>query len=404
VTAQPTRVVILVENNPVPFDRRPWREATTLSEAGYDVSVICPKGSGAEEDDIVLEGVRILRHTMPSEGSDRSGYLKEYSTALREEWRLLRKIEHDGHIDVIHMCNPPDLLFLVALPFRIFKKTRVIFDHHDITPELWEAKFGKRGIFYWCLVVAEWLTFRTADVVISTNESYRAIAMARGGHKPESVFIVKSAPDSAKFSAVAPVDRYRGGRRYLVGYVGVIGPQEGLDQLMLAIEHIVHTHGRNDVGFCIIGSGSALESVRNLAAELQVDDFVEFTGRIPDKELIERLSTCDVCVNPDPKTPFNDKSTMTKIIEYMALGKPIVQFNLLEDRRSAGSASLYADAGDVDGFGDCILALLDDPQRRSEMADAGFSRFKDELEWRHQIPALYAAYESAAGAASVKSP
>jgi glycosyltransferase involved in cell wall biosynthesis len=395
VTAETTRVVILVENLPVPFDRRPWREATTLSTAGYDVSVVCPKASGFEEEEIVLDGVRILRHSMPPEQSNPSGYIREYAAALRAEWRLLLKISREGRIDIIHMCNPPDLLFIVALPFKFFQGTRVVFDHHDLSPELWEAKYGKRGFFYWCLRVAERLTFRTADVVISTNESYRAVALGRGGHKADSVFIVRSSPDGSKFKAVAPVERYRNGRSYLVGYVGLIGTQEGLDQLMMAIGHIVHTRGRDDVAFCVIGSGPALESTRDLAVELHIDDFLEFTGRVPDAELVERLSTCDVCVNPDPKTPFNDKSTMTKILEYMALGKPIVQFDLVEDRRSAGPASLYADAGDVEGFGDSILALLDNEQERSLMAEAGLSRFRDELEWRHQTVALYGAYETA---------
>lgn len=392
MTTRAERVVILVENLPVPFDRRVWMEATTLSDAGYEVTVICPTGTGFEEEEAVLEGVRILRHTLPPERPGAPGYLREYAAAIRAEWRLTRKVRRDGCIDVIHVCNPPDLLFLVALPFRLLDGTRVIFDQHDLNPELWEAKYGKRGIFYWGLRVAEWLTYRTADVVISTNESYRAIALGRGGHDPDSVFIVKSSPDGSQFRAVAPVDSHRNGRRYLVGYLGVIGSQDGVDQLLMAVRHIVHTRGRDDVGFCIIGSGPALESARDLAAELQVDSFVEFTGKLWGEELVERLSTCDVCVDPDPKTPFNDQSTMNKIVEYMALGKPIVQFDLLENRRSAGAASLYVVAGDVEGMGDGILALLDDAERRSSMGNAALMRFEQELEWRHQAPVLRQAY------------
>ena len=395
MTARPTRVVIIVENLPVPFDRRPWREATTLLAAGYDVAVICPKGPSFEEDELIVDGVRILRHSLPSEPSGPSGYLREYAAALRAEWRLLRKINHEGRIDVIHMCNPPDLLFLVALPFKLFQGTRVVFDHHDLSPELWEAKYGKRGPFYWCLLVAEWLTFRTADVVMSTNESYRSVATGRGSCKPDSVFIVRSSPDGSVFRAVAPVERYRNGRRSLVGYVGAIDAQDGLDRLVRAVDHIVHTRQRDDVGFCIIGSGPALESTRSLANELSVDSFVEFTGRLWGTELVERLSTCDVCIDPDPKTPFNDKSTMTKVLEYMALGKPVVQFDLVEGRRSAGPASLYVDDGDIEGLGDSVLALLDNPQKRSSMGDAGLSRFTEQLEWRHQSKELFRAYEKA---------
>lgn len=388
-------VVIVVENLPVPFDRRVWLEASTLRANGYRVTVVCPKGVGFEEDEAVLDGVRILRHALPPEQSSAAGYIREYVAALLEERRILSAVRRDGPIDIIHLCNPPDVLFFVALRFKLLDGTRVIFDQHDINPELWEAKRGRRGVIYWGLRLVEWLTFHTADVVISTNESYRKVALLRGHRRPDRVFIVRSAPDLSRFRATAPVERYRRGRRYLVGYVGVIGEQDGLDQLLMAVRHMVHVRQRDDVGFCIVGSGPALDASRALAQELSIEDFVEFTGRASDGELLERLSTCDICVDPDPKTPFNDSSTMNKILEYMALGKPIVQFDLVEGRRSAGEASLYVPAGDAAAFGDAILALADDPCTRDAMGAAGLSRMTSTLEWRHQTAPLLSAYECA---------
>lgn len=329
---------------------------------------------------------------MPPDISSIKGYLSEYAAALYWEFRLAHRVWRERGFDIIHICNPPDLLFLVAGWFKFFKGVKVIFDHHDINPEMYEAKYGRRDIFYYGLRLVERLTFATADTVITTNESYREIALTRGGKPPENVFVVRSGPDLSRFQVTAPNSNYRGAKKYLVGYVGVMGEPEGIDYLLEAVRYLVYNRDRRDIHFMLIGSGPMFEQLQRLAKQLQIAEFVEFTGRIPDEELLERLSSCDVCVNPDKKMPYNDKSTMNKIMEYMAMGKPIVQFDLKEGRQSAGEASLYAEGNNAIDLADKITELLADSARRQEMGDLGLQRMKESLEWRYQIPQLLGAY------------
>lgn len=390
--ASPGSVLIVVENLPVPFDRRVWMEATTLAAAGYDVSVICPKGKGYSGAHEVIDGVSVYRHDLTVEGHSARTYLQEYAQALWREASLARRIYRSDPFDVLHVCNPPDLMFLFALWFRIRHGVRIVFDHHDINPELYEAKYGKRDAFYRILRLAERLTFLTAHVVITTGESYREIALHRGHKRPEDVFIVRSGPDMAKFRPVQPVPAYKHGRRFLVGYVGVMGPQEGIDYLLRAVRIIVHESRRTDISFVLIGSGPAVDELKTLCADLDVSAYVEFTGRVPDEELVARLSTCDLCVNPDPHNPFNDASVMNKILEYMALARPVVQFDLTEGRRSAGAASTYARRNDQHDLAEKILELLADDARRRQMGEEGYRRMRDQLEWKHQVPKLLRAY------------
>ncbi|MEJ6483646.1 glycosyltransferase family 4 protein [Nostoc punctiforme UO1] len=389
------KVLIIVENLPVPFDRRVWMEATTLIKAGYEVSVICPKGKGFEEEYEVIDQVHIYRHPMPPDISSVSGYLREYCTALFWEFRLAHQVWRERGFDIVHICNPPDLMFLVAGWFKLLKGVRVIFDHHDINLEMYEAKYGRRDIFYYGLSLVERLTFATADVVISTNESYLSVALTRGCKNPEDVFVVRSGPDLSRFQPVSPNPIYRRGRKYLVGYVGVMGEPEGIDYLLQSVRYIVYEKKRHDIQFILIGSGPMFEKLQALSKELEVNEFVEFTGRIPDNELLERLSSCDVCANPDKKMPYNDRSTMNKIMEYMAMGKPIVQFDLLEGRRSAEGASVYAKGNDVVDFANNILELLEDVERRQQMGELGRKRMEEKLEWRHQVSKLLEAYKKA---------
>ena len=392
-TASPGSVLIIVENLPVPFDRRVWMEATTLQRAGWSVWVICPTGKGSEADFEVLEGVQIHRHELPPEGHGLAGYVREYAAALWGEARLARRIwRHEQRFSVVHVCNPPDLLFLVAGWYRVVHGARVVYDQHDIMPELFEAKFGRRGWAYWVVRLAERLTYATADIVIATNDSYRQIAVTRGRRRLEDVITVRSAPDLSRFVRLEDRRRVRRGRRYCVGYVGVMGPQEGLDHLLQAIRIIVEDHGRRDISFMLVGDGPSRPSLRALAQDLGVAEFVEFTGRVRDEELIRRLSSCDVCVNPDPLNPFNDASTMNKVLEYMSLRLPVVQFDLTEGRRSAGGASAYATPNDEYDLARKIVETLDDSAARERMGQEGMQRMKDELEWRHQAPKLLAAY------------
>lgn len=397
------RVLIVVENLPCPFDRRVWQEALALRAAGYEVSIICPKGRGHEASYELLEGVHIHRHPLPVEADSALGYALEYALALAWEFALAVRIAVTRGFDVIHGCNPPDTIFLIARFFRLFGK-RFVFDHHDINPELYEAKFGRRDRWYRLLLKLERWTFDTADVSIATNESYRRIAIERGGMPPSRVFVVRSGADLSRVKRLAPRPELRRGRAFLVGYVGVIGRQEGLDLLLEAVAYLRGELGRDDVHCVIVGDGTELPALRELARRLRVDDCVEFTGRVPDRQLWEILSTADVCVNPDRANEMNDKSTMNKILEYMALGKPIVQFDLTEGRYSAGEASLYARPNDVADFARRIAELLDDPDRRRRMGEIGRARIERELAWHHQVPHLLEAYATVLGAVPVAAP
>ncbi|MEH1943741.1 MAG: glycosyltransferase family 4 protein [Nostoc sp.] len=391
--ALPKKVLIIVENLPVPFDRRVWMEATTLQKAGYEVTVISPTGNGFEKDYEVIEQIHIYRHPLPPEESSVIGYLREYSWAINWQFRLAQRVWRERGFDAIHICNPPDLLFLVAGWFKLFHGTWVIFDHHDLSPEMYEAKYQRRDIFYHGLRWAERLTYATADIAISTNESHREVALTRGHKKPEKVFVVRSAPDLSRFRRMPPNPNYRKGKKYLIGYMGVMGEPEGIDYLLRMVYYIVQKKNRSDIHFMLIGSGPAAEKLKALSKELEVTEFVEFTGFKQGEELLERLSSCDVCVEPSPTSAYNENCTMNKILEYMAMGKAIVQFDLREGRRSAQEASLYAKPNDEVEFAEKILELLDSPERREKIGAEGRRRMEKILEWQYQAPKLLEAYD-----------
>ena len=387
------RVLIIVENLPVPFDGRVWSEATTLARHGYEVSVICPKGPGATASFEMLEGIAVYRHWMPAEGRGVLGYVIEYSVALFWEFVLSVKVLATRGFDVIHACNPPDLIFIVGAFHKFLFGKSFVFDQHDVNPELYEAKFGRRGFLWRVMVLLERVTFALSDVSIATNQSYRTVAIERGRMSPDRVFVVRSAPNVSRVRSLPPDPAWKKGRQYLVGYVGVIARQEGLDLLLDSIKHIRTTRNRDDIQFVIVGGGRELEDLKKLAKALELDDVVTFTGRVDDDTLFTILSTADVCVNPDRPSSMNDKSTMNKIMEYMTLGKPIVQFDLTEGRFSAGEASLYVPNADTAEFGDKILELLEDPARREAMGAFGQKRISGELAWHHASTKLLAAYE-----------
>ncbi|MBN4004666.1 glycosyltransferase family 4 protein [Nostoc sp. LPT] len=391
--ASPKKVLIIVENLPVPFDRRVWMEATTLQKAGYEVSVISPTGNGFEKDYEIIEQIHIYRHPLPPEESSVIGYLREYSWAINWQFRLAQRVWRERGFDVIHICNPPDLLFLVAAWFKLFHGISIIFDHHDLSPEMYEAKYRRRDIFYHALRWAERLTYATADMVISTNESHREVALNRGHKKPDKVFVVRSAPDLSRFRRMPPNPNYRRSRNYLIGYMGVMGEPEGIDYLLRMVYYIVHKKNRSDIHFMLIGSGPMAEKLKDLSKELKVNEFVEFTGFKQGEELLERLSSCDVCVEPSPTSAYNENCTMNKILEYMAMGKAIVQFDLREGRRSAQEASLYAKPNDEVEFAEKILELLDFPERREKLGAEGRRRMEEILEWQYQAPKLLDAYD-----------
>ncbi|HEY9849889.1 MAG TPA: glycosyltransferase family 4 protein [Leptolyngbyaceae cyanobacterium] len=386
------KVLIIVENLPVPFDRRVWLEATTLQKAGYQVSVISPKSKVFNQEYEVIDEVHIYRYSLPPEESSVTGYFREYSWAIGSSFRLAQRVWQERGFDIIHICNPPDLLFLIAGWFKLRRGVKVIFDHHDLNPEMYEAKYNRHDIFYYGLYWAERLTFAIADFIIATNESHKGVALSRGKKREGKIYVVRSGPDLSRFRPISPNAIYRKGRSYLVGYVGVIGEPEGIDYLLRSVQYIVREKHRQDIHFMIIGDGPALEKMKNLTEKLQLTEFVEFTGFKMGEELLERLSSTDLCVEPSPRTRYNDCCTMNKILEYMAMGKPVVQFDLVEGRRSAAGASLYATPNDEVEFAEKIIQLLDNLEMREKMGLEGKRRMEELLEWRHQAPKLLDLY------------
>jgi glycosyltransferase involved in cell wall biosynthesis len=388
------KILIIVENLPVPFDGRVWKEACALRDADYQVTVLSPRGKGYAQIHEVLEGVHIYRHPMPKEGNTAFGYLWEYGWALFWEFLYTWWIFLARGFHVIQGCNPPDNIFLVALPFKLFG-VKYIFDHHDANPELYYSKYEKKDFLYRTQVWLEKLTYRFSDVVMATNESYKELAVSRGGLDREDVFVVRNGPDLATFNPVLAQPALKYGKPYLVGYVGTMSIQEGLD-ILLDVALNIKKRGRHDVHFTCVGGGPGLPGLRAMVEDKDLEDTVNFTGRVPDRELLEVLSTSDVCVNPDKPCEMNNISTMIKIMEYMALGKPIVQFNLKEGRFSAQEASLYSDNGNqVRDFADKILWLLEHPEERHRMGEFGRKRVKTELAWQYSVENLLASYEKA---------
>ena len=381
-------ILIIVENLPVPFDRRVWQEATTLKEAGYDISIICPIMKGYTKRFEVLSGLDIYRHPLPFEASGALGYLLEYSAAFFWELFLSVKIYLKKKFHVIQGCNPPDLIFLVAIPFKLFG-VKYIFDHHDINPELYEAKFNKRNLFYKLMILFEKLTFKTANVSIATNNSYKEIAVKRGGMNPDDVIVIRSGPKLDRLKLTNGNIIYKKNRKYLIGYLGVIGEQEGIDLLLESFKIVCLQ--RQDVQLAIVGGGTSVDSLKKLSIEMGLTNYVDFYGRVSDELLVDILNTADLCVNPDKPTEMNNLSTMNKIMEYMALKKPIIQFDLKEGRYSAQDASLYA--VDVPDFAYKINLLLDDEAMRIRMGEYGYRRVINELSWEYEAKKLIEFYK-----------
>ena len=387
------KVLIIVENLPVPFDTRVWQEATTLAANGYVVSVICPKGKGYTVEEETLEGVHIFRHDLPTEGNGAVGYLKEYTTALREEIRLAKKVYKEIGFDVIHGCNPPDDIYMVAKHFKKYG-VKYVFDHHDICPELFEAKFGHAsGPLYFSQVWLERQTYKHCTFAFVTNESYKKIAIERGKMDPKKVIVLRSGPKLERMKIQPPVESIKRGKKYMVGYLGVIGQQEGIEYILQAAKYCRETLKRDDIFWGIVGGGPHVAALKELCSKMGLDDCVEFTGRVPDQKLLDYLNTADVCVNSDTYNSMNDKSTMNKILEYMALAKPIVQFELTEGHYSAQEASLYAEQNNANDMADKIVYLLENADVRKKMGEYGRNRVVNELSWEHTSKALLEGYD-----------
>jgi glycosyltransferase involved in cell wall biosynthesis len=368
-------------------------EATTLQDAGYEVSVISPTGRGWDALYEVIDGVHIYRFPEPPEAhSGLRAYTVEYTHALFHMARLARKVWQERGFDVIQGCNPPDLIFLIALRWRL-RGVRYLFDHHDVCPELFEAKFGKRGILWWAMRLFERLTFATASVSIATNESFRRIALARGRMAEDDVFVVRSAPRVAQFQRIPQSSPASDEDRLRLGYVGVIGQQEGMDLLVAAADHLIRHLGHKKVHFEIVGFGSQLEAVKSDVAARGLDEYFTFHGALYGDDLLEVLSRCDIGLSPDPKNEMNDISTMNKIMEYMSLGMPVVQFDLVEGRASAGDAAAYAQPNHPEDFAVKLAELIEDPDRRDRMGRIGQARMAKNLSWERSSENLLLAYD-----------
>jgi glycosyltransferase involved in cell wall biosynthesis len=390
-------VLILVQNLPVPFDRRVWQEALALASAGYQVHVVCPATSEYAQRRETISGIRIYRYSPGPEARRFAAYAVEYMIAILAQLRIALRVRLQHRVRIVHICNPPDLLFVVALPLMALG-ARLIYDHHDACPELMIAKgLGPRSWQVRLVKAFERLTYRLCDVSIETNESYRGIAQGRGKKPPEDVFVVRSAPERTRFVNARPDEKWRFGRKHLVGYVGVMGLQDGLDYLIEAARLIISEWGREDIQFVLIGSGPEYPRLCQRVRALGLSDQVLLTGRLPDDDLGTVLATADVCVNPDEANLMNDISTMNKVMEYMALAKPIVQFDLHEGRFSAGDSSLYARRNDAASLARCITRLVDDRVAGERMGQLGRERLMTTLSWEAQVPELLAAYQRARG-------
>jgi len=386
------RVLIIVQNLAVPFDRRVWLECGSLVAAGYDVTVVCPRDADTTAYQ-VIDGVQIYTYPPYAPGGSAAGFVAEYAYSFLATARLALKARRRGGFDVVQACNPPDIFWPLARLLRWTDGTRFVFDHHDLCPELYESRFvGGSRLAYQGLLALERRTFREADRVVSTNESYREVALRRGGKSPDEVTVVRTGPDADRLRAGPQDPSLRRGRRHLVAYLGVMGPQDGVDLALRAAHSIVHEQGRTDVSFLLMGTGDCHHDLVALRGELGLDEYVEMPGRVPDDFVATALSTADLGLCPDPKNPLNDLSTMNKTMEYMSFGIPVVAFDLRETRVSAGAAAAYASPNDVSDLACTIVRLLDDPERRAQMARLGRERVVRELEWEHQRGAYLRVY------------
>jgi glycosyltransferase involved in cell wall biosynthesis len=385
------RVLIIVQNLSVPFDRRVWLEACSLRDAGFQVSVVCPMGAGDASREL-LDGILIRRYPPPPETTGLATYLYEFAYCWLRTARLVVRAHRAEGFDVIQACNPPDTFWALALPFKLFGKG-FVFDQHDLCPEVYESRFpnGSRALLGG-LRLLERATYAVADHVISTNESYRATAMARGNVASEDVTVVRTGPDPDRLKRGESNADWRRGRAHLVAYLGVMGPQDGVDLALRAVAELVRD-GRDDTQFVFMGKGDSTDELMKLAEQLGIGDVVTFTGRIPDEVVSEVLSTADVGLSPDPLNPLNDVSTMNKTMEYMSFELPVVAFDLKETRVSAADAAVYVVPNDVAQYASAIAGLLDDPERRKSMGGQGRQRVVDVLAWRHQAPRYVGAYE-----------
>jgi len=390
------RVLILVQNLSVPFDRRVWLECQSLIAAGFQVAVVCPKAPG-DPTYYRLRGVDLFKYRPYAPGTSSLSFVLEYVYSFVMTLGLSLRASLGGRFDVVQSCNPPDLFWPIGVLFRLLHRSSFVFDHHDLCPELFLSRFpdGNR-LVYRGLRLMERCTARTADHVIATNDSYRRIVLERDGVSPTSVTVVRTGPDLASLRRSSALPSVRRTKPHLAAYLGVMGPQDGVDLVLKVADQVVHRLGRRDIGFTLIGSGDCYDELVALSHDLGLTDYVTFTGRIPDADVAAILSTADVGISPDPKNPLNDVSTMNKTMEYMAFELPVVAFDLQETRVSASDAAVYATPNDTEELARLLVDLVDDEPRRRSMGRAGRARIEQELAWEHQAPRYVGVYEKLA--------
>ena len=391
------RVLIIIQNLPVPFDRRVWLECRALTRAGYQPVVVCPKGPG-DPSYQVIDGVQIYKYRPYSPGGGAATYVAEYAYSFAATLLLSLKAARGGRFDAVQSCNPPDIFWPIGLLFKLWHGSRFVFDHHDLCPETFESRFPEGPpLLYRGLRFLERCTTRSADHVISTNESYRRLVMDRDGVGPDDVTVVRTGPDPDLMKAGEPVPALRRGRAHLAAYIGVMGPQDGVDIAIKTAHFVVNTLNRTDISFTLIGSGDSYNDLVALRDRLELGDFVHFTGRAPDETVRDILSTADIGLSPDPRNPLNDVSTMNKTMEYMAFGLPVLAFDLRETRASAEEAGAYATPNDIEEMSRLLVDLIDDEPRRQSMGSAGRRRIEEKLAWCHQEPHYLSVYQRLLG-------
>ncbi len=387
------KVLMIVENNNVPFDRRVWQEARSLQDAGYDVTVIAPRTAMAGALREKIDGIRVLRHPRLIEAGKPWQYVIEYLNSTFWEIALSVYVTLFRGVDIVHIANPPDVAFIVGRLLRLFG-VRVIFDQHDLSPEVYQAKFGNKNAVWRALRVCERASYKAANIVITSNETMKRAAIARGGRLPEDVFVVRNGPDIERFHPGIRAAEQRSERRDVVCYMGIIGEQEGLDIYLAVIDDVVNSHGR-DAEFVIIGDGTGLAELQSLTVQRGLDRNVTFTGYLTGDALVASLGEADVCVVPEIATPLTEASTLVKTMEYMAMAKPVVQYDLPEARITSGETAVYAERNNRSDFAKKIVYLLDNPDVRHDLGTRAAARVADRLAWPHQVPNLLDAYNAA---------
>lgn len=383
VTTSRGHVVIIIQNLPLRLDRRVRNECRALLTAGYTVSVICPKEHRDEPDRHQIEGATVHSYNAPEGADGALSYVKEFAVCWLQAARLTWRVHREARFDILQACNPPDTYWLLGALWKLAGR-KYVFDQHDLCPEVYEARFGKRGLLHRALLGLERQTYRVADRVISPNMEYREIALTRGGVRKDRTAVVMSTPDPDKMKRGDDIPSLHGGFEHLICYVGIMGPQDGVDSLLAAIDSYVHELDRHDARFALLGFGDCMEELQEECHERGLDEWVTFTGRVDHDELGRWLSSADLGVTPDPQNEFNHRSTMNKTLEYMAHKVPVVATDLRETRRCAAGAASYVSGDDPRETARAIATLLDQPEVRARMGREGRKRIERRLAWARQ--------------------